>query len=323
MFFQDLNTVPFTKKGILIQDIFTILYFLHFGFFLGVMCVAWIHTYVGNEDMNDLMDYGIHTDETTIGNKGIPYEKKYLIDSTIQKRVNDYYETYSTNEKGKPFKYKNEIYENMLKHLYDEDKRASIEKLSIIENTPDGMVIMKYCFDTLGFIYYSNSKQIQNKYLNAVAIKFVSVFHCYELFINNENTYTTYVNDDIDSSETETDSNSDMDISETDSEMDNDNDNETDNETNGTNKTTIEDKKETLDSVFFVSKENKEKQQKMENIIHTQILKNKFKYIGTLNDFNFLQTSTYNELYKDNRKIDYSYFKSLLGEKVALDETVV
>lgn len=314
MIFQNLNSICFTNESMLIPSIFIGISVLHIGCIIGCIGVSWIHTHFDSKVLacidnnkrdcsmyDDVEDNTSTEDEDESGT--IPYERKYLIPIDVQERVDSYYTTYAKNEKGEPIQYKNEIYENILKHIYDEERRAKIESSTVFENTPDGSVLMKYSFDDLGFIYFSNSRHIQLKYLNAVAVKFVSMFQCYELFINTENHFTEECIDSL--------SDESMDIDEDTTGMDTETDRVEDENVVETN--TIEDTTNEHDSVFFVSINNKEKEKNKEHILSNQVLKNKFKYIGCLNDFSWLKTEEYNDSHSNEKTIDYSYFKSLLS----------
>jgi hypothetical protein len=56
----------------------------------------------------------------------------------------------------------------------------------LFETTPRGNIIMYYDAFKLGFSYFSDSNSIPYNVLNSVAMKYVSVFKCYDLFFDNE-----------------------------------------------------------------------------------------------------------------------------------------
>jgi len=56
----------------------------------------------------------------------------------------------------------------------------------LIDNTPRGNVIMYYDSYKQGFSYYSDTKTIPYNILNAVAMKYVTVYHCRDFFIDDE-----------------------------------------------------------------------------------------------------------------------------------------
>ena len=56
----------------------------------------------------------------------------------------------------------------------------------ISENTPNGVVFMRYDKDNEGFDYWCNDNQIEYKYLETVARKFVNTFNCQHLYFDRE-----------------------------------------------------------------------------------------------------------------------------------------
>jgi hypothetical protein len=56
----------------------------------------------------------------------------------------------------------------------------------ICENTPNGTVFMRYGKDDEGFDYWCNDNQIEYKYLETVARKFVNIFNCQHLYFDRE-----------------------------------------------------------------------------------------------------------------------------------------
>ncbi len=61
------------------------------------------------------------------------------------------------------------------------EKEENITKKQVEENTPDGIVVLKYEDDS--FIYWAD-KQITYKYLETVARKYVILYDCKDLYIN-------------------------------------------------------------------------------------------------------------------------------------------
>ena len=55
---------------------------------------------------------------------------------------------------------------------------------SVIENTPDGLVIMLYNGEREGFEYWCDNKNIKFDYLETVARKFVIMNFCTSLYID-------------------------------------------------------------------------------------------------------------------------------------------
>ena len=64
---------------------------------------------------------------------------------------------------------------------FNKDNKSIGESI-VIENTPNGVVLMKYCFDSDAFLYWSEFNRITYRELQTVARKFVSVFNCKQLY---------------------------------------------------------------------------------------------------------------------------------------------
>lgn len=56
----------------------------------------------------------------------------------------------------------------------------------LFENTPKGNIIMYYDAFKQGFAYFSDTNCLEYKLLNAVAMKYVTVFRCLDLFVDDE-----------------------------------------------------------------------------------------------------------------------------------------
>ena len=73
-----------------------------------------------------------------------------------------------------------------------EDFNFTTDKINsniIIENTPNGTLIMKYNEDEEGFDYWSK-KSLNFKHLKAAARKYCLVFHCKNLYIDGNKSIT-------------------------------------------------------------------------------------------------------------------------------------
>ena len=64
---------------------------------------------------------------------------------------------------------------------YKDDYETNYENNVVIEDTPNGTVIMKYNKDEKVFHYWSNKSVLQDV-LNTCARKYVKVFHCSEIY---------------------------------------------------------------------------------------------------------------------------------------------
>ena len=63
------------------------------------------------------------------------------------------------------------------------DKDSDFKNCIVLSNTPKGMVYMRYCKEDEGFEYWAD-KNIDYKYLETVARKYVTVFSCRDLYID-------------------------------------------------------------------------------------------------------------------------------------------
>jgi len=70
-----------------------------------------------------------------------------------------------------------------------EEKLNGLQNCFILENTPNGNVLILYKHDIASFIYYSDNS-IPYKYLDAVSRKYVSTFKCKKIYTNVETQYT-------------------------------------------------------------------------------------------------------------------------------------
>ena len=73
-----------------------------------------------------------------------------------------------------------------LEKAEDDNKDLDTEICVVCENTPDGNVFMKYNKEYERFDYWTDNKQIEYKYLETVARKYVTVFACKSLYIDRE-----------------------------------------------------------------------------------------------------------------------------------------
>ena len=68
----------------------------------------------------------------------------------------------------------------------DDDSDLDMNNCKVEDSTPDGDVIMQYNKKNEGFDYWSDKKNIEYKYLETVARKYVTEFRCSELYIDRE-----------------------------------------------------------------------------------------------------------------------------------------
>lgn len=63
------------------------------------------------------------------------------------------------------------------------EKQENIDKGIVEEETPDGKAVLKYNKDAVRFDYWSD-KNIQYKYLEVLARKYVIIYECKDLYVN-------------------------------------------------------------------------------------------------------------------------------------------
>lgn len=128
---------------------------------------------------------------------GINYKKKRetvttLSDKYIEKYKNNFLETYNKlqinfNENIAPCFYDKD---ELSKVLTDENNELEKEWRTriLFENTSRGNIIMHYNPYKYGFAYYCDQGGLPYNILNAVAMKYVTLFRCRDFFVDNKET---------------------------------------------------------------------------------------------------------------------------------------
>ena len=133
------------------------------------------------------------------------------------------------------------------------------DNLTVSDNTPDGLVFMKYNKDEESFHWWAEKKGVSYKYLETVARKYVKIFRCSNYYIDREES----LKNEIDQRKMEEEQ----------------------------KKMQEEDKKEDVDSdddLFVKLKPNEKiKPKKIEKIAAKRA--NKYKYCGKVSDFEMLK----------------------------------
>lgn len=157
-------------------------------------------------------------------------------------------------------------FENMIEQgnteTVSETEKLNLSNLVIMESTPNGNIVMSYEYDKevperSMFTYYINDKSIPYKYLDTVARKYAYVYKCPEIY--------SYIKDEINK------------------ELKRIKEEKTQNE----NKAVSESKKDSV----FASFKNYKSQPIHEKKYHILVTKNKYKYLGTVDDYNNLLLS--------------------------------
>jgi hypothetical protein len=106
-----------------------------------------------------------------------PLKAKFL------RRYNENEESQKTNSQIEPIFYDKKAFSE-----YMQESNTPIESIwktrILFENTPRGNLIMFYDAYKLGFSFYCDQKIISYDVLNAVAMKYVTLYQCHDFFID-------------------------------------------------------------------------------------------------------------------------------------------
>jgi len=166
---------------------------------------------------------------------------------------------------------------------------------TIIENTPEGSVIMSYNYDKEGFEYWCNTKNIKYNYLETVARKFVKMNFCTDLYIDRKENIKQQ-NDELDRQEEKKESEEKREKKESE-------------EKNAKIDNEFKEIEEE-DSVFVKSKLSLNEKQKKEIIDRTKIAAtkaNKYIRVGKCSDFKWLKKMGKRD---KKKKISFNDFKN-------------
>ena len=121
-----------------------------------------------------------------------PEKNKTDIERYIDKqteKIEDFVDN-SLSTKDKNHSICSEFYDKKQLKIALQDVNNEIEQgwktRMLFENTPRGNIVMYYDPYKLGFAYYSDSTSIPYNLLNAVAMKYVRMFHCLDFFFDNQ-----------------------------------------------------------------------------------------------------------------------------------------
>ena len=200
---------------------------------------------------------------------------KYLMDNDLMDTVEEekeptvlYEDKYSLKDMEHDLSQNNEITKNT----------------SVIENTPDGLVIMLYNGDREGFEYWCDNKNIKFNYLETVARKFVIMNFCTSLYVDRF--------DDIKKQQEEFDENF-----------------ETGNDKGDKAEDKVEEKIEE-ESVFVKKKVKKKEVKKGDRKKIVAKKSNKYLYIGKISEFEWLRKNKEENIVKE---VSFASFKSMFG----------
>lgn len=170
--------------------------------------------------------------------------------------------------------------------IWSEQEKAYLSKLNVMDTTPNGDVLMSYEHDKEDserskFVYYSDSKTIPYKYLDAVARKFVCAHKCPNVYV--------FIKDEL--------------VKEM-KRIEEEKKREEERQKMGEDSVT---KKQ--DSVFATLKNYKTIKSTSLKKRHILVTKNKYKHLGTIEDYE--KSLLPNEEIKDVKPISFSEFKKM------------
>lgn len=170
--------------------------------------------------------------------------------------------------------------------LWNEHEKTYLSKFNIMDTTPNGDVLMSYEHDKddderSKFVYYSDSKTIPYKYLDAVARKFVCAHKCPNIYV--------FIKDEIIKEMKRIE--------------------EKNNRGEEIDKPEEQSVHKNQNSVFASLKNYKTTKTSSVKKRHILITKNKYKHLGTIEDYN--KSLFQKEETKDVKPISFSEFKKI------------
>lgn len=160
---------------------------------------------------------------------------------------------------------------------YDLSRNNNVTKnTSVMENTPNGNVILRYNAEREGFEYWADTKNVKFDYLETVARKFVIMNFCTKLYIDRR--------ENIKKQQEEYDASLE------------------------TGNPKEEDKEETIRESVFITKKPKKKKKKIDRNKIVANKSNKYLYVGKINEFNWLKKNDKKE--RQEKEISFASFKA-------------
>lgn len=199
-------------------------------------------------------------------------------------------ETDDEDDEQTPYEYKYVTeFEELINSDYpvcSEEEKVYLSNLNIMDTTPNGDVVMSYELDKddlerSKFIYYSDNKTIPYKYLDSVARKFVCAHKCPNVYV--------FIKDELA-----------KEMKRIEEEKEKEEERQ---------KTGIECHSNKHESVFASFKNYKTNKSSSVKKRHILVTKNKYKYLGTIEDYN--KSLLPKEETKDVKPISFSEFKKM------------
>jgi len=233
-----------------------------------------------NNDYYNIMNKIIVTSLISIASIALTswFLGKYLMDNDLMKKNEEktvlFEDKYSLKDMEHDLSRNNEVTKNT----------------SVIENTPDGLVIMLYNGEREGFEYWCDNKNIKFNYLETVARKFVIMNFCTNLYVDRY--------DDIKQQQEEYDEIEKKEKMEKNEMEEKEKEEKEKNETGNAKEY----------DVFVKKKKKKVKKEDRDKIVAKK--SNKYLYIGKINEFEWIKKSEEKRIVKE---VSFSSFKSIFG----------
>lgn len=174
---------------------------------------------------------------------------------------------------------------NISEAQHVEIDKVKLAKHIVIEETPNGNVLMKYNFEDECFVYWSEFNRITYNELCTVARKFVTTYNCKDLYKNQE-------------TETETET----------KEVDVSNNVVETSDKNEETATEEEPKNEVVKPSVFANLKSRKNKEKQTTMTEESFETNSFKRLGSLTDFEHAPKT---EVKVEEKNISYGLFKSM------------
>jgi len=224
-----------------------------------------------NNDYYNIMNKIIVTSLISIASIALTswFLGKYLMDNGLMEK----------DEEREPVLFEDKYSLKDMEHDLSRNNEVT-KNTSVIENTPDGLVIMLYNGEREGFEYWCDNKNIKFNYLETVARKFVIMNFCTNLYVDR---YEDIKQQHEEYEEIEKDEKNEINEKEK-------------NETGNAKEYDV-----------FVKKKKKKKIPRNKIVAKKS---NKYLYIGKINEFEWIKKSEEKRIVKE---VSFASFKSMFG----------
>ena len=249
----------------------------------------------------------------------------FMVQETSETQTKNYFleddEDDEEDELNDDTKYEKDKYEDKYKInkeiMDDELSQEKLEGLCnsfILENTPNGNVLILYNHKTYSFNYYSDNS-IPYKYLNTLARKYVNTYRCKQLYINSEDELDKEKESENKDKESE---NKEKESENKDKESEN-KDKESEKEPENKEKEQDQDTKKDKKQIFAkfktynkntTNKIQQQPSQQQQQPSQQEVIANRYTYQGKIANFNFLKKPD-KKLVNKKLSLTFSDYKKL------------